>query len=156
MSLLSLFWICFKILLNPSIALCMPQPILLNRRGWCLGEHLAESSGASLEFVWLWHGRALSPGLTAGKDPSLGGKGLSPRVVPPLWPPDKASRHVGTDYHTVWPPKCVIIAEVPFACPGKIARRLLRTLGALGRIFVLLFPGTGKAHRELPPALTTI
>lgn len=44
----------------------------------------AESSGASLGFLWLLHGSVLRTGLMVGKRPSLGGKRAAPRERPSL------------------------------------------------------------------------
>lgn len=70
-------------------------------------------------------------------------------AIPPWWSLGKASTCVGGNYDAVWPPK----GWCPFACPGKIAPRLLMA-GCSGT--GIWFPLFRKLHNELSPALGTI
>lgn len=120
MLLLSLFWIFCKILLNPSMVLYMSQPILVKWQGddayeSILPNHLEDLwgfSAYSMEACW-----AQRRGWWQAKACPLEGRGLVDISL--CWSLGKASSFVGGDHDTVWPPKCVLVAMVPFCLSWK-------------------------------------
>lgn len=87
----------------------------------------------------------------AGKGPPSEGRGLPPGDIPPWWPLGKASSHVGASYYTVWPPKCTVIARVPFCLCWKDSSEATHAFECFGKD--ICFTPPSKLHHELFPAL---